>query len=204
MDNYSSRANIKKSCVFYLAIIVGVIMVATPQVWAQLEREGDTLITVGEEGNSAIPTPAPTYDAAVAHEIEYVSTELSTLQETLPFHIFQPTHLPNDLVLSDVHQVTNSVDEERSAELIYSSPTGGWLSITQSQPLQPLKITIPDSQILQRTDINGQSGLIYDPGGPADWERRGILVWHEGERWFEMRSNFTYEELVAIARSLSS
>lgn len=206
MSSYISAANIGKTSIFRLSVLVITVaatLFATTQVWAQLQTEGDALITVAGEAGIK-PTPAAAYDdAATAYEVKYTSTDLPTLQEALPFAILQPTYLPDGLVLSDVRQITSSSDGERGAELIYRSPAGGWLSITQNLPLQPLRITVPDSQILHRVDINGQSGLIYDPGGPAYWERRGILVWHEGRRWFEMRSNFTYEELIDVARSLS-
>jgi hypothetical protein len=69
--------------------------------------------------------------------------------------------------------------------------------------------------VLQEVEINGQPGVMYDPGALPETtkenmpvsdlplESRAILQWTDGTRWFEMRGNIGSAEMIKIAQSLA-
>jgi hypothetical protein len=145
-----------------------------------------------------IPTPAP-----AAYKIQYIETDLATLQDELSFAIMQPKDLPEGAILALVRKVTSGV-EGVGAELKYTMPQGE-LTIKESKPANPLSISVGTSQVIRKVNINEYQGLVYDPGGDEalPQQNRAILQWTDGSLWFEVRGNIGIDAMVRIAQSLS-
>ncbi len=170
--------------------------------WAQTrgvvhEFGSNIFVTTSRVG---APTPAP-----IAHRVQYVETDIATLQEELDFAIREPAYLPDGFTLESVRKVISAIDG-LGVELRYHGTGGtGLVIVTQSMPDQPIHVFVEQDRILQEVDINGLRGIVYDPGGPPDMPEysRAILQWTDGARWFEIRGSVGVDEMTRMACSLA-
>ncbi len=175
-------------------------------VWAQsgnilAEMSSRIVVTASRVGPAGPAVPA---DQVPAHlKVRYAVTDLAALQRELTFTIWQPEYLPEGSTLASVHKMTSRV-EGLGVQLKYILSGGGGFMITQSEPAQPIHVYVEQDRILQKVDINGLQGIVYDPGGPPDSStQRAILQWTDGSRWFEMRGSIGIDEMARVARSLA-
>lgn len=144
--------------------------------------------------------PTPLHPENVVTSIR---TDLVSLQKALPWPLWQPDYLPPGIGLTAVYRLDSTLDE-LGAELRYEG-AGTWVRITQSMPSGPVGFT-QNPKLRRRTvDINGQTALYFDPGGPSHIpeQDRLTLRWVDDGRLVEMRGNVSFDELVDIARSLA-
>jgi hypothetical protein len=176
-------------------------------VWAQsgnilAEMSNRIVVTASRVGPAGPAVPAHQIPAHL--KVRYAVTDLAALQRELTFTIWQPEYLPKGSTLASVHKMTSGV-EGLGVQLKYILSGGGGFMITQSEPAQPIHVYVEQDRILQKVDINGLQGIVYDPGGPPDssTHQRAILQWTDGSRWFEMRGSIGIDEMARVARSLA-
>ena len=72
-------------------------------------------------------------------------------------------------------------------------------------PKTPIMLTDNPKLHPQRVVINGQPGVYFDRGGPANVPvaERMVLRWSDHGRLVEIESNLPLEELLRVAQSLA-
>jgi hypothetical protein len=189
---------------FAAVLLLGIALIALPQrptVWPQ------TSSAIADFGNHLFVTATrigPTVPAPVGAVFESSLTDLATAQKELPFEIKQPRYLPRAFTLVSVRKVDNHVDEV-GVQLSYQGDSNEVI-ITETRSRVPVHIYVERDRILQQLDLNGYLGILYDPGGPpgVPVQRRAILQWTDGARWFEIRGSVGFDEMARIAQSIES
>lgn len=166
-------------------------------------RNNDLVIVDRQPGD--VPTPGP---GSTVYTLSYIESDLANLEHELQFTVALPGYVPDDMQLTTVRKVVNPNEEMGpGVELTYETSDGyARFSITETSPRTPVVVSVSRNKLLQEVDINGHTGAIYDPGGPAELPilNRAILQWSNGSLWFEMRgANLASGELLRVARSLA-
>jgi len=214
MNKMTIRSNATTNLYRLVLIAVGILLllvtgavVITASALTSPGLMKSSIIIVDGEGASK-PTPASSIRPA-----GYRETDMTTIQKELPFTVLTPQNLPEGTTLTSVRSI-DSRAEGLKVELTYVTPDGQF-TLTESKPEQVVRVSVERSRVLQEVEINGQPGVIYDPGALSETtkenmpvsdlplESRAILQWTDGTRWFEMRGNIGSTEMIKIAQSLA-
>ena len=159
--------------------------------------------SVVDRSNDPVPTPDP---ASTVYVASFIESDLATLKRELHFSILLPQYLPEGVRLTSVRKIVDLGPETGpGVELRYEGYGVGWFTIIETSPVQPPALSIDSRKVIQEIDINGNNGVLYDPGGPQALPiaNRSILQWIDANLMLEMRgSNFDWSDLIQVARSI--
>lgn len=145
----------------------------------------------------------PKGPAQSSFQEKVTSRALEQLQNELPFTVLQPAYLPSDTYLVATQRLDRQ--DEVGIELQYQTSNHRMFSLTETKSSLPMHLYIEQRKILQQLNINGQLGVLYDPGAIPNTtvEQRAILTWTDGERWFELSGTIGFDELIKVAQSIA-
>lgn len=193
-----------KKFVFGIAAILAILvtMASVAGMWQSVRAQGTDPASPFNQIFIVAQQIGPKGPAQPSFQENVTSRALEQLQNELPFTILQPAYLPSDTYLVATQRLDRQ--DEVGIELQYLTSNNRMFSLTETKSSLPMHLYIEQRKILQQLNINGQLGVLYDPGAIPNTtvEQRAILTWTDGGRWFELRGTVGFEELIKIAQSI--
>lgn len=193
-----------KKFVFGIAAVLAILvtMASVAGMWQSVRAQGTDPTSPFNQIFIVAQQIGPKGPAQPSFQEKVTSRALEQLQNELPFTVLQPAYLPSDTNLVATQRLDRQ--DEVGIELQYQTSNNRMFSLTETKSSLPMHLYIEQRKILQQLNINGQLGVLYDPGAIPNTtvEQRAILTWTDGGRWFELRGTVGFEELIKIAQSI--
>lgn len=134
--------------------------------------------------------------------VQHTPSDIETLQRELPFSLQLPKNTTYSTLIS-AQRLDNSFYGVGAA-LRYET-LNGQLELRQTRPEKTIDLVIDPTNVLKEVDINGNKGVITNPGSPASSPIKAVMYWSNGSYQFEIWAigNTDFDAMVDMARSLA-